>query len=869
VSEELSREELIRRYGRKARTAPANAKRRSPFKFLDSYGVDDSDIFFGRDAEIAELLRQFHGYGHVLIYGESGAGKSSLVDCGLRSRIPEADALFIPLRVHRAGLPIVPMQVCMGAYRALGEFVETPDDARLVDALRVVREEASRPVVLFFDQFEELFIFHDAAARRRFAEELASIRKAKLNVKVVIGVRQDYLAHLSELEDTVEGLFDNRFWLRRMSRENAAAAVVQACGACDVKIDAELAHAVIHRLDPSGEGVELPYLQVVMDRLYRQAIDDNPEDPVISAADVAKLGDVAHILGTFLVEEVAKLPSPDTGRQMLKAFVTREETRRTLTRAEVAQEAAGFGEAIEQDVLDAHLKQLADVRILRQVGDGGPFELRHDALARTVAGWISEVEKELIEVRDNLLNRFKEYEARNRPDEALLGQNFMDYLAVYKKRLTPLLNDDLLRYLDKSQQRIDRKQRKARLVLGSIAAGILLVAALGVWFYIDEVRKERERALEAETLAIAAKDHALTAKRAAEQAEQRTQKLLSTSHVQKGIGELKDRNFSRAVAWFHAALEAALPDDEALRKSALALIGSYSSPAGRPLVHDSAITDVELSRDGTRILTGSEDGTARLWDAGTGAVGARLVHGNTVESIAFHPDGKTVFTGGGDGLVRRWDADTGEPRGEPLMHGGKVYAVALSPDGKTLLTAGGEAARLWDLAGGAPAPGKVLPHQGEDVRDAAFSADGKTVLTGGYAGADGVARLWDAGAGTVRITMKHDAAVLAVAFGPGSGFVVTGSFDGTVRLWNAGTGEVLRVIEEDGMVFAVAVHPDGKTLVSGGVDGVVRQWDVETGKPRGEFVRHDSAVLAATFSADGTLLTGSVDHTARLWDAGR
>ena len=192
----------LRRYAKKSPDAPKDARRRSPFKFLDSYDVEDADIFFGRDSEIAELLRHFHSHGHVLVYGESGSGKSSLVQCGLRAQIPAADALFIPLRVHSTGLPTVCRHISEYAGHALGEPIEVAAESNLVDTLREVRQAASRPIVLFFDQFEELFILHDALARRRFAEDLSSIRKARLNVKVIIGVRQDYLAHLSELEDS-------------------------------------------------------------------------------------------------------------------------------------------------------------------------------------------------------------------------------------------------------------------------------------------------------------------------------------------------------------------------------------------------------------------------------------------------------------------------------------------------------------------------------------------------------------------------------------------------------------------------------------------------------------------------------------------
>ena len=54
--------------------------------------------------------------------------------------------------------------------------------------------------------------------------------------------------------------------------------------------------------------------------------------------------------------------------------------------------------------------------------------------------------------------------------------------------------------------------------------------------------------------------------------------------------------------------------------------------------------------------------------------------------MAFSPDGKTVLTGSWDGTARLWDAATAQPLGPPMRHQGEVLAVAFSPDGKTVLT---------------------------------------------------------------------------------------------------------------------------------------------------------------------------------------
>ena len=78
--------------------------------------------------------------------------------------------------------------------------------------------------------------------------------------------------------------------------------------------------------------------------------------------------------------------------------------------------------------------------------------------------------------------------------------------------------------------------------------------------------------------------------------------------------------------------------------------------------HTDSVWAVALSRDGTRALTGSQDGTARLWDAATGKALATLVgHTHMVRGVAFSPDGTRVLTGSDDNTARLWDVATGKP----------------------------------------------------------------------------------------------------------------------------------------------------------------------------------------------------------------
>ena len=94
-----------------------------------------------------------------------------------------------------------------------------------------------------------------------------------------------------------------------------------------------------------------------------------------------------------------------------------------------------------------------------------------------------------------------------------------------------------------------------------------------------------------------------------------------------------------------------------------------------------------FSRDGTKVLTVSQDSPARLWDAASGKeLAVFRGHEFTPSVIAFSSDGRTVATGSTDNTARLWDAASGKEL-TVLRHGSGVTFVAFSPDGGTLATA--------------------------------------------------------------------------------------------------------------------------------------------------------------------------------------
>jgi WD40 repeat protein len=277
--------------------------------------------------------------------------------------------------------------------------------------------------------------------------------------------------------------------------------------------------------------------------------------------------------------------------------------------------------------------------------------------------------------------------------------------------------------------------------------------------------------------------------------------------------------------------------------------------------------------------------------------------------VAFSPDGKTVLTGSQDGTARLWDPDTGNALGQPFKHDGPVVAVAFSPDGEKALTGSWDkTAKLWDVVskGDAPVPHKappngdqaprdeadpdpikVLPHEGR-VESVAFSPDGNLIATGstGWDGRKGGARLW-AVVGFRRVELcpplPHQKTVKIVVFSPDGRTLATGSGDGDTRLWQADVGELRgKALKPEKPMHALAFSPDWETALTDQLCGVDESWaelqlaKISTGELVGKALKLRRPACTA-FSPDGTkVLTGAgeVDlkkggtewGEAQLWD---
>jgi len=291
--------------------------------------------------------------------------------------------------------------------------------------------------------------------------------------------------------------------------------------------------------------------------------------------------------------------------------------------------------------------------------------------------------------------------------------------------------------------------------------------------------------------------------------------------------------------------------------------------------HDSWVTGIAVSPDGSWVATSSKDRTVRVWDLLTGeSMHVLSGHADNVSAVCSSPDGQRLVTSSRDGTARVWDVLSGA---ELVLIKGHEAAVnccavfvrpAAGPEQWRQLVATGSddmTARVWNLNSGAPVF-TLEGHRGK-IRAVAAARDGSFVVTGSD---DAAARVWCMSSGAVLHELRgHGARVSHVELVcGGTAGVLTLSSDRTARLWDAGTGECLHVLEgHQDVLGGVAVLPDGSRAVTVSGDKTARVWDLASGECEHVLTGHRNWVNGvATYAGGRRGITVSVDCHARIWD---
>lgn len=903
----------------------------APFRGLRSYEFEHAPIFFGRDAAVARAAatlaaRAAAGAAFLLVLGPSGAGKSSLVKAALVPRLMKpqriAGTAFMRRVVFRpaqaSGDPVAALVDALthdgrAADIGLPELLsgtQTPGDLTahlrrvaddpkfLFDAAlgrvtengrssgRLLAYEAAK-LILVVDQLEELFTVAtiDAEDRRVFLRLLRGLAACG-HVWVVATMRLDFwpragtlaeLMALAPLEARAEIGAPSAAELAEMIRKPALAAGVsfQVDDRTGLGLDAVLAERAA-----GGAGV-LPLLSFTLDALFTTDVVER-KGRFLTYATYDPLGGLEGSIARRAEAIVAK--SPAAARKalpgVLRDLVTLSSDAVPALVAQVVPMAAfpvGSGRrAMVEALLEGRLlvaSSAGATPIVRLVHEAliGHWQRAHDQLVR---------ERRDIETRTLVERQAVRWSGAAKADKRKMVLRDPDLAAALDlaQRWSDDMQAPLRAFVVVSAKAAKAASRRRWVIAAAVMTALALLAAASI-AALAIAEGQRDDALVAASRGLARDARAATAR-----GEPTLAMILSLAALPRTLAH-PDRPFVRDA-------EYPLADAFANRRERAVLAGHAGdidmvafSPDGSRLVtasedhtariwdlrtraslalssgHISRVVSAGFSPDGGRIVTASADGTAALWDAATGTYLHELRHEHflVVHAAVFSPDGGRVATASDDGTARVWDGRTGARIAIMRGHVGPVLSVAFSPDAKRLVTASADGtARLWDAATGADGP--VLRGHGSAVKSTALSHDGTRIVT---ASEDGTARVWDAATGALKLELdKHAAPVVAASFSPDGKLVVTASADRTARIWDAVTGDPRFILGgHAGPVDAATFSPDGKRVATASDDKTVRLWAVATGRSITVIGGFEGPVTAAVFSRDGTLLATAARQT--------
>ena len=463
--------------------------------------------------------------------------------------------------------------------------------------------------------------------------------------------------------------------------------------------------------------------------------------------------------------------------------------------------------------------------------------------------------------------------------------------------------DDLRNYLNGNpllagpETTIYRVQKFVHKHAGSVTTVVLVAAAIILGLVVSTAMYfKAEDARQKETLA---RTHAERAEDTTKAKAEELRHTLYVNSIQLADAKYREGN----IGHVRALLDACPEDLRGWEWRRLAYVSDQPCMTLRG--HDDIVYSVALDPEGKRIISGSQDGTVKVWDADTGAELKSLQHGSTVWSVAFNqltgrlvsggdevkvwdmntgaelitipgpkrgivscvafsPDGRFVFSGGGDTTFTAREVTTGAQAMTFKGHTDGVCSMAVSPDGTRIVSGGADnMIRVWNTTTGDEL--MMLEGHRHMIISLAFSPDGKRIVSGSM---DNTMRLWDASTGAeLMIARGHGRPVDSVAFSPDGSRVASGSRDTMIKIWDVATGDELMTLRGHGYgVGSVAFSPDGKRIISGGWDNTVKVWDVTFQRESTRLLEHGAAVYSVAFSPDGKRLASCERKTVRIWD---
>ena len=906
-----------------SRTGTQAASNSAPYVGPRPFTQADKDIFFGRTQEAIELTSLVKAHPEVLLYAQSGAGKSSLLFAKVIPILDvEEEFDVMPVgRVRSQESSVIPdykinniymfnalkdlsgdqLSVIERAQLTLAQFLKRrprppvaskeASDGHKTD--NPDRQEKRLARVVIFDQFEEIFTLHPERYKDRldFFSQVAEALKEDPFLRVIFSMREDYIAEVEPYIHVLPQNLRTKYRLERLRKANAFSAVKQpleservketgrhfAEGAAELLVDRlmliKVKTASGEKIEAPGEFVDPVQLQVVCQTLWEKLPANKIE---ITKQDIDKYANVDEALSDFYENCIRKSiaavndPQATAANQADDDTITEAQVRGWFEQKLITREGKRNMVFREQKTTaglsNEVVEELENSHVIRVEMRGGEpwYELSHDRFISP----IRESNRRFLLKQPLAKRKAQELEAR--ADEWLASHR-SNQLLLNRGELA-----DAQKWMATDAAAIGYSETLFSLIRGSEAA------------VEHEDNKQQQQLAEAQQRRVVA--------------EQQRSRQMKVGLVVTCL-LLTATLFSTGFAWNRWTKSSR--DEQEAHKARIAAETSNALAVENYNKAESALKksrdEEQKAKDAVRELGVARDQEAQARKRAEEARAFADKQKAAAEAAGLETqralnETKIAKAATEDALekikIAKAEADRlnlqlqgfadklneSRDRAWSLKLASDADAIVLQDPEKALRLAF-EALERKDTDQAKRALRRaflkfrtriILKGHEDIVWKALYGSDKKIVTIS----EDGTMRVWDSETATEQKKLQAGVAIRALAVSSDGNWLITEEYNNSGRIWNLADGTQKVLTDLSGPVAALALSPDNTMVATeataeGGEPGATpRIWSVKSGKMLAALTGHTRAVSSITFSPNNELVaTGSWDNTARIWDA--
>ncbi len=546
----------------------------NPFPGLRPFDSSESELFFGRERHIGEILRKLDTYRFVSIVGNSGSGKSSLVRAGLLPYIKKNRNDWTICSMRPGSDPIAELYATLTESKVIddekGLSILGKHALGLVQLLR--HSLQSKSILILVDQFEELFRFNasnDDEEQENVASKfvdllLASAGQTDVNIYIVLTIRSDFLGDCEQFQGLPEAINDGQFLVPRMNREEMRSSLINPVKIAKGKISPQLVQNLLNQVGNRPD--QLPVLQHVLMRSYNVWLNSNELEQPLGMEHYEATGGMNEALSRHVDEAFSELNKKQKklAEIIFKTVTVKGSDNRGIRRPTSVANLAKIASCSETDIISTtEFFRKSDRGFLMpsqdvELASSSIIDISHESLMRkwiTLKNWVdeeaqsAELFKRISESallyeedkaglwRDPDLQIAKDWMVSNQPNEYWAAQ----YNPHFKSAV---------RFLEASDQQkkflLADKQRKRKIRNITVVLVLIALSAISLWAFnernnaesnaaeaLEQKKQADEQRQKAETNFSLAKEQEEIANREKQEAEnQRQQANRSAAEAQ-------------------------------------------------------------------------------------------------------------------------------------------------------------------------------------------------------------------------------------------------------------------------------------------------------------------------------------------------